>query len=129
MKRGILSFILYLICTLLRVGLLIYAKLEAVRINNGGGEPFEGLGVAVLLILGIVVGAVGLAGLLFKSLQLATGWGIFGFVCILLDLFVILALVSNMFSGEGTFVFNPATAIICGIFGISAVSNFESLRR
>lgn len=128
MKRGIFSFILYLICTALGGALFIYAKIEADRINNSGGG-WEGLGVAVLLILGVVVGAVGLAGLLFKGLQLGTGWGIFGFLCILIDLVVILALVSNMFSGEGSFAFNPVSAIICGLFGISAVSNFESLRR
>ena len=129
MRRGIFSFILYLICTIGGGGIMIYAKLEADRINNGGGEPFEGIGVAVILILGIIIGAVGLAGLLFKGLHLGTGWGIFGFLCILIDLVVILALVSNMFSGEGSFAFNPVSAIICGLFGISAVSNFESLRR
>ena len=128
MKRGIFSFIIYLICTVLGGALLIYAKIEADRINSNGGG-WEGLGVAVLLILGIIVGAVGLAGLIFKGLHMGTGWGFFGFVCILIDLAIIAVLVYNMFSGEGSFAFNPVSAIICGIFGISVVSNFESLRR
>ena len=34
MKRGIFSFILYLICTALGGALFIYAKIEADRINN-----------------------------------------------------------------------------------------------
>lgn len=129
MRRGIFSFILYLICTLGGGALIIYAKIEAERINNGGGEPFEGLGIAVLLVLGIAAGIVGLPGLLFKGLQLGTGWGIFGFVCVLIDLFVIVALISNMFTGEGNFEFNTASAIVSGIFAISAVSNCISLRR
>ena len=128
MRRGILSFIIYVLYTLAGGGLALYAKLEIDRINaNGGG--WEGLGAAVVLIVGLVVGAVGLAGLLFKGLHLGTGWGLFGFICILIDIVIIVALVSNMFEGEGSFVFNPVSAIICGISGISLVSNFESLRR
>ena len=108
--------------------LAIYGKLEADRINASGGG-WEGLGAAIVFIIGLIVLAVGVAGLLFKGLHLGTGWGIFGFVCILLDLAVIIALVSTMFSGSGSFEFNPVATILCGILGISFVSNVESLRR
>ena len=128
MRRGIFSLICYILYTLAGGALAIYGKLEADRINASGGG-WEGLGAAIVFIIGLIALAVGVAGLLFKGLHIGTGWGIFGFVCILLDLAVIIALVSTMFSGSGSFEFNPVAAILCGIIGISFVSNVESLRR
>ena len=127
MKRGIFSLICYIFYTLAGGFLAIYSRLEIDRINASGGG-WEGLGAAVVMILGIIVLAVGLAGLLFKGLHMGTGWGFFGFLCMLIDLAVIVVLVSNMFEGE-SFVFNPAGGIFCGISAISMVSNFESMRR
>lgn len=126
MRRGILSFIFYILYTLTGGGLAIYAKIEADRIQASGGG-WEGLGAAILLILGIIVAGVGLVGVLFKALHLGTHWGIFGFICLLLDVAIIVVLVSNMFE-SGSFVFNPLGGILCGISAISMVSNFESLR-
>ena len=127
MKRGILSLICYILYTLVGGALAIYGKLAADSIQESGGG-WEGLGAAIVFIIGLVVLGVGLVGLIFKGLHMGTGWGIFGFVCILIDLAAIIGLASTMFSGSGSFEFNPAVAIICGILGISLVSNFESLR-
>lgn len=127
MKRGIFSLICYILYTLAGVGLLIYSKIEIDRINASGGG-LEGIAAAILLIVGIAVGVVGVAGLLFKSLHLGTGWGIFGFVCILVDLIVIFALISGMFEG-GKFEFNSLGAIVSVISAISMVSNCRSLKR
>ena len=128
MKRGIFSLICYILYTIAGGALSIYGKLEADRINESGGG-WEGLGAALVFVVGLILLGVGLLGLLLKGLHMGIGWGIFGFACILYDLAIIIALASTMFSGSGNFDFNPIVAIMCSIQGISLVSNFESLRR
>ncbi len=122
------SLVCYILYTLAGGALAIYGKISVDRINASGGG-WDGLGAAIVLILGLIVLAVGVAGLIFKGLHIGTGWGIFGFVCLLIDLAIIAVLVYNMFEGEGSFVFNPVSGIICGISMLSVVSNFESMRR
>ena len=94
-KSGIVSFLVYLIYVLGGGGLALY---NYIKIENHE-EGWEGLGYAVLLILGIVLGAAGLVGVILKGIHLGTGLGFFGFLCILLDLAIIVAFIVMVIPG------------------------------
>lgn len=128
MKKGFLSFIIYLV---LFVGsgiitLTTYLDLE----KANGQEGFEALGLGILLALFIVVTIVLAAAFLFKIIHVATGWGFFGFLCSIIDLALIAVLAYNLYtSASFNFVESlPALAIILALV-VSFGSNISSLRR
>ena len=128
MRRGILSFVVYLIYTLLGGGTAVYNYI-AIQKHNAEGGGLEGLGLAILLIAGIVVFVIGLVGLIFKSLHMNKGWRFFGVLCLLLDVACVIIYL-YLFLGEGM---TPVDTL--GIFAVaipsilSAISNLLSLRR
>ena len=128
MRRGLLSFVVYLIYTLLGGGTAIYNYI-ALQKHNAEGGGLEGLGLAILLIAGIIVFAIGLVGLIFKSLHMNKGWRFFGVLCLLLDVACVIIYL-YLFLGEGM---TPVDTL--GIFAVaipsilSAISNLLSLRR
>ena len=82
-----------------------------------------------MLIAGIIVFAIGLVGLIFKSLHMNKGWGFFGFLCLLLDAACVTVFL-YFFLGEG--VTTTDTLVILGVAVpsiLSAISNLLSLRR
>ena len=96
-KAGVLSFICYLLYLLGGAGLALYSKIMIDDLNaNGGG--WEGLGHAIVLILGIILAGVGLVGVILKGIHLKTGWGLFGVLCILFDLACVAVLAIAMTS-------------------------------
>ena len=121
-----LSFVIYIIYALLGGGTAIYNYIALGRHNEAGGG-LDGLGLAILMIAGIVVLGIGLVGLIFKSLHLKTGWGFFGFLCLVLDLACV-AVFLYLFLGEG--VNTTDTLVIIGVAipsMLSALSNLKSM--
>ena len=99
-KAGVLSFICYLVYLLGGAGLAIYSKIMIDNVNaNGGG--WEGLGHAIVLILGIILAGVGLVGVILKGIHLKTEWGLFGVLCILFDILCVGALAFLTFAEGG----------------------------
>ncbi len=135
MKRGgKFSFIVYLLYLLFGGGLVVYVKIVTETKELEGGE---GIGLAVLLILGVALAAYGLAGVILKGIHMASGWGFFGFLCILLDIFAILAWISTALpAGDFSSVYLPdllydlaPLALPISLSVSSMVSNIRSLGR
>ncbi len=128
MKKGFLSFIIYLV---LFVGsgiitLTTYLDLE----KANGQEGFEALGLGILLALFIIVTIVLAVAFLFKIIHVATGWGFFGFLCSIIDLALIAVLAYNLYTSASFNLVDalPALAIILALV-VSFGSNISSLRR
>ena len=130
-KVGILSLIVYILYTLGGGALALYSKIGIDKVNaNGGG--WEGLGFAIILIVGILFGGYGLVATIFKLVHMATGWGFFGVICLLMDI----ALVSTFsiafaetVSAEG--LSDTSSLLIIPFVLVSMVSfvaNLKSLR-
>jgi hypothetical protein len=86
MKKSLIpSLIVYILYTLFGGGMVVYNYI-AIGKHNAEGGGLEGLGLALLMIVGIVIGGVGLIGLIFKLIHIKSGWGFFGFLCLLLDI-------------------------------------------
>ena len=121
-KNGGFSLFCYIIYLLGGLGLAIYSYIAA-----QSSEGWDGLGYALLMIVGVIAGGVGLVGLIFKLLQMASGFGFFGFLCMILDLAVVAYLVYAFVDGNA----DVSTLILIGPFTalsfISLISNASSL--
>jgi hypothetical protein len=130
-KGGILSLIVYIIYTLLGAGLIIYSKVGIDDLNASGGG-WEGLGLAIVLIVGIILGAAGLVATVIKLIHMKSGWLLFGILCILCDLVFIGAFISSTIPAGDVSQFNPADVLPVIPFIIasvaSLVANIKSLR-
>ncbi len=133
MRKGIFSFVIYIIYALLGGGMIVYNYI-AIQKHNAEGGGWEGLGLAILFIIGIILGAAGLLGVILKGIQLGTGWGFFGFLCILLDLVFIGAFISAGLPGGNNIEaaqlsdMLPILPFVAASFG-SFIANCVSLKR
>ena len=126
MKRGILSFVIYVIYALLGGGTAIYNYI-ALQQHNAAGGGINGLGMAILMIAGIIVFGIGAVGLILKSLHMKTSFGLFAFLCFALDVACVIVYMS-LFMGEGMTM--PDTLIILAVAVpsmLSALSNLKSM--
>ena len=121
-KSGGFSLFVYLLYLVGGLGFAIYSY-----IASQSAEGWDGLGYALLMIVGIIAGGVGLVGLIFKLLHMASGFGLFGFLCMLLDIAVIAYLVCALVDGNA----DVSALILIGPFTvlsfISLISNAASL--
>ncbi len=133
MRKGVFSFVVYILYTLFGGGMVLYNYI-AIQKHNAEGGGWEGLGLAILFILGIIFGAAGLVGVILKGIQLGTGWGFFGFLCILLDLVFIGAFISVVLPGGNNVEAAQLSDMLPMVPFVAAsaaslVSNAISLRR
>ena len=132
-KIGIVSFIIYLIYALGGGGLALYNHF-AIQEHNANGGGLEGPGLAILFILGIILGVAGLVGVILKGLHLGTGWGFFGFLCLLFDIALAVVFISMVIPGgdnvEATTINDmlPAIPFLASSL-VSFFCNIASLRR
>ena len=129
MRKGGLSFVLYLLYTLLGGAMCIYNYIAIQRFNEQGGG-WEGLGLALLLVLSVIVFGVGVIGMILKGIHIGTGWGFFGFLCVVFDLACIAVLVSQVFMNDSVDVVEAWPIIAITMLPVaSAISNLVSIRR
>lgn len=83
-KAGWFSFIYYLLYAIGGFGMAIYNYIAIQKLNAEGGG-LEGIGLALLMIVGIIFGAAGLLGVILKLVHMKSGWVLFGLLCIALD--------------------------------------------
>ncbi len=130
MKRGTTSFIIYILYTLLGGGVALFSYIRIENHTPDSGD-WSNLGYAIIFILGLVLGAAGLVGVILKGIHLGTGWGFFGFLCLLLDIgFVVMAISTLFDSGDTT---DPSAILsivpVVAASVVSFVSNIRSLRQ
>ena len=121
-KNGGFSFICYLLYLVGGLGFAIYSYIAA-----QGAEGLDGLGYALLMIVGLIAGGVGLVELVLKLLHMATGWGFFGFLCMLVDIAVVAYLVYAFIDGNADtsslILIGPCVVLSTGAF----ISNIKSM--
>ena len=128
-KSGLLSLIVYILYTLGGGALALVSKINIDNLNaNGGG--WEGLGYAIVMILGIILAGIGVIGIILKGIHLKTEWGFFGVLCILLDLAFAAVLVASVMSNDGLSGNDPALLVILAIPVVTSfVGNILSMKR
>lgn len=132
-KIGIVPFVIYLIYFLGGGGMAIYNYI-AIQKHNAEGGGLEGLGLAILFIIGIIFGAAGLVGVILKGIHMGTGWGFFGFLCFLLDIAFIVVFISMVLPGGNNVdaaTIEDILPVIPFISGsvIAGICNVASMRR
>ena len=125
-KGGLLSLIVYILYTLGGGGLALYCRIGIDNVNNNGGG-WEGLGLAIVMIVGLVFGAAGLVATILKLIHMKSGWGFFGVLCILVDIAFIGVFVSSMI--ENGLTLDAVYAILfIGASLASLIANIKSMR-
>jgi hypothetical protein len=123
MRKSVgLSLPVYILYLLGGIGLAIYHYIAAQNSDN-----WEPLGHVLIMIVYLCVAAVGLVGLIFKGIHIASGFGLFGFICALIDIAVIVFFVMTIAS-SGTGI-SVLPIVFISLSGISMISNFASMAR
>jgi hypothetical protein len=123
MRKSVgLSLPVYILYLLGGIGLAIYHYIAAQNSDN-----WEPLGHVLIMIVYLCVAAVGLVGLIFKGIHIASGFGLFGFICALIDIAVIVFFVMTIAS-SGTGI-SVLPIVFISLSGISMISNFVSMAR
>jgi hypothetical protein len=123
MRKSVgLSLPVYILYLIGGIGLAIYHYIAAQNSDN-----WEPLGHVLIMIVYLCVAAVGLVGLIFKGIHIASGFGLFGFICALIDIAVIVFFVMTIAS-SGTGI-SVLPIVFISLSGISMISNFASMAR
>lgn len=127
-KVGMVSLVVYLLYTLLGGGMMIYNYI-AIQKHNAEGGGLEGIGLAFLFILSVIVLAIGVLGLILKGIHLGTGWVLFGLLCMILDFVCVAYIWVEMVAGAGSWI----NGLIYSAFSLPSVISFccnsSSLKR
>lgn len=123
MRKSVgLSLPVYILYLIGGIGLAIYHYIAAQNSDN-----WEPLGHVLMMIVYLCVAAVGLVALIFKGIHIASGFGLFGFICALIDIAVIVFFVMTIAS-SGTGI-SVLPIVFISLSGISMISNFASMAR
>ena len=133
MKRGILSFIIYTILFGIVGFLTLQLKLE-IDANQGNYEGFEGLGAGLGLAIFLIFTIILAIPFVLKLIHVISGWGFFGFLCVLVDIafigLLVYSVITSIPSGA-SFDFVGNLPILAGISAIAVAlaSDVMSLKR
>ena len=130
-KSGLISLFIYIA---LFLGYGISALVCYIRAENNMYEGWEGLGIALLMIIFMIFAAVAGVAMLLKIVHVAAGWGVFGFLCTLNDFAALAFLIFYVVDGsagevsldllEGWYILLPIPALL-----VSFPANIKSLGR
>ncbi len=130
-KSRLISLFIYIAMFL---GYGITALVIYIGAQNGAYEGWDGLGMALLMIIFMIFAAVAGVAMLLKIVHVASGWGFFGFLCTLIDfaaLAILIFYIVNGVSGEasldlleGWYILLPIPALL-----VSFPANIKSLGR
>ena len=128
MKRGGFALITYILYTVLFGGLTLMFYYEMDKIKDE--KLFGALALVILVLIGLCVSLAigGLVAVVLKLLHMATGWPVFGILCITIDVgtvgCVITSIVELGSNSSATFVFFIPLLLSIG----ALISNIRSLR-
>lgn len=118
-KVGMVSFVIYLLYTLIGGGMAIYNYI-AIQKHNLLGDRLEVIGLAILFALSLIVLGVGVLGLILKGIHLGTGWVLFGLLCMILDFACVAVIWTELVAGAD----NLTNGLICIALSIPSVISF-----
>ncbi len=118
-KVGMVSFVIYLLYTLLGGGMAIYNYI-AIQKHNSDGDGLGALALAILFFLSLIVLGVGVLGLILKGIHLGTGWVLFGLLCMILDFACVAVIWTELVAGAD----NLTNGLICIALSIPSVISF-----
>ena len=125
-KIGIISLIIYILYILAGGGLAIYCRLAIDQLGEDAG--WNGLGIAVLMVAGMIVAGVGLIGVILKAIHLKTESIVFGCFCTYFDVFCICSLLDL---GTGATVMDVILSVLpllC-VTAVTLICNLISLKK
>jgi len=125
-KAGWISFICYLLYTLGGGGMALYHYMTLETNDNLG---LEGLGIAIVMVLEIVLAGVGFLGIIIKGLHLKTEWAFFGVLCILFDIACIAFLVVSVINEGGASADILALLPLAIPSAVAFVANIVSMKK
>ena len=91
-RKGILAFVVYLLCSLAGGGLALMWFIEAKQLEASPESGWATLGAVLLVVLGIGIAIPYLLCLLAKIIHLASGIKLFGVICLILDIAILAVL-------------------------------------
>jgi hypothetical protein len=128
MKRGGFALISYILYTVLFGGLTLMFYYEMDKLKDE--KLFGAFALIFLVLIGLCVSLAigGLVAVVLKLLHMATGWPVFGILCITIDVgmvgCVITSIVELGSNSSATFVFFIPLLLSIG----ALISNIRSLR-
>ena len=139
MKKSI-PVISYLVYLALGAYLAISSKIDIDKLADktsdsfveGLANGFGGIGLAIVMILGLVYGAAALVCLIIKLIHNASGWLLFGLLSVILDLALIGIhgyLVLYAVNGGSEISAIATVAVLCVISVVSFIANCSSLSK
>ena len=96
MRKGLLSFIIH---TILFGGFGILTLITKLQLDAIDADGFNGLGLALGLVIYLICTIALAVPFVLKLIHVISGWGFFGFLCVLADIALIGLLVYSIFSG------------------------------
>lgn len=130
-KSGLVSLFIYIAMFL---GYGITSLVIYISAQNGAYEGWDGLGMAILMVIFMIFAAVAGVAMLLKIVHVAAGWGFFGFLCTLIDFAALAILIFYIVNGasgdasinllEGWYILLPVPALL-----VSFPANIKSLAR
>ncbi len=118
-KVGMVSFVIYLLYTLLGGAMAIYNYI-AIQKHNADGDGLGALALVILFFLSLIVLGVGVLGLILKGIHLGTGWVLFGLLCMILDFACVAVIWTELVAGAD----NLTNGLICIALSIPSVISF-----
>jgi hypothetical protein len=125
-KIGIIPLIIYILYTLAGGGLAIYCRLAIDQLGEDAG--FNGLGLALVMVVGMVIAVVGLIGVILKALHLKTESIVFGSLCSFFDVFCICSLLDV---GTGATAMDVIVSVLpfLSVIAVTLICNLISLKK
>ena len=125
-KIGIIPLIIYILYTLAGGGLAIYCRLAIDQLGEDAG--FNGLGLALVMVVGMVIAIVGIIGVILKAIHLKTESVVFGYFCACFDVFCICSLLDVGTGATAMDVIVSVLPFLC-VIAVTLICNLISLKK
>ena len=121
-KNGIVALIIYILGVVAGISLAIWAYIDLQALENLPEPGWAAVGAAIIVALGVVVAITFAVPFILKVIQLLTGFKLFGILCVLADIAILVTFICSVVLDNGF------TLLIFAIPSLLAlISNLRSL--